>query len=113
MNREDSINSPPGRDEAMSLSEDIRRVVTTLDKSGKAVVLFDGPNPHKKVRPQRKTVSRLVWVTDGAPADMSGRTDRAAVDIGIVPPPGGSVFRVIDVPPTPPEVDMLDVSYQQ
>ncbi len=97
----------------MPLSEDIRRVVTTVDDTGKAVVLFDGANPHKILRPQRKTVSRLVWVTDGAPADMSGRADRAAVDIGIVPPAGGSIFRIIDVPPTPPEVEKLDVGYQQ
>ena len=37
----------------MPLSEDIRRVVTTVDKDGKAVVLFDGANPHKVVRPNR------------------------------------------------------------
>ena len=35
----------------MALSADIRRVVTTVDKNDKAVVLIDGPTPHKRVRP--------------------------------------------------------------
>ena len=44
----------------MALSADVRRVVTTIDKDDKAVVLLDGANPHKKVRPQAQTVSRLL-----------------------------------------------------
>ena len=64
----------------MPLSEEIRRVVTTVDKNGKAVVLFDGDNPHKVVRPNRSVTSRLLWMTDQTPADMSGPADRAAVD---------------------------------
>ena len=97
----------------MPLSEDIRRVVTTIDASGTAVVLFDGANPHKRVRPQRATVSRLLWVTDRTPADLKGSADRAAIEIGIAPPAGGSVFRIVDFPPTPPEVDRLDPGHQQ
>jgi mannose-6-phosphate isomerase-like protein (cupin superfamily) len=95
----------------MPLSEDIRRVVTTVDDTGKAVVLFDGANPHKVVRPNRSVTSRLVWVTGETPADMSGKADRAAVTVGIGPPEGGSIFRIIDVPPTPPDVDKLDPDY--
>jgi len=95
----------------MPLSEDVRRVVTTVDKNGKAVVLFDGANPHKVVRPNRSVTSRLLWVTDQTPADISGPADRAAVTIGIGPPHGGSVFRIIDIPPTPPEIDKLDNDY--
>src|SRR5215813_9510575 len=92
----------------MPLSEDIRRVVTTVDKNGKAVVLFDGANPHTVVRPNRGVTSRLLWVTDQTPADISGPADRAATTIGIAPPTGGSVFRVIDIPPTSPEVEKLE-----
>ena len=95
----------------MPLSEDIRRVVTTVDKDGKAVVLFDGANPHKVVRPNRSVTSRLVWVTDQTPADISGTTDRAAANIGIAPPHNGSVFRIIDIPPTPPEIETLEQDY--
>jgi hypothetical protein len=95
----------------MPLSEDIRRVVTTVDDTGKAVVLFDGANPHKVVRPNRSVTSRLVWVTDETPVDTAGKADRAAVTIGIGPPAGGSIFRIIDVPPTPPEVEKFDLDY--
>jgi mannose-6-phosphate isomerase-like protein (cupin superfamily) len=92
----------------MALSPEIRRVVTTIDKKDKAVVLLDGPTPHKKVRPQAQTVSRLLWVTHETPADLSGTADRAAIDIGIMPPNGGSVFRVVDFPPETEEMRKLD-----
>ena len=92
----------------MTLSADVRRVVTTVDKNDKAVVLLDGANPHKKVRPQAQTVSRLLWVTGASPADLSGTADRAAVDIGIMPPAGGSVFRIVDFPPETAQVRNLD-----
>ena len=82
----------------MPPSQDVRRVVTTVDRNDKAVVLIDGPTPHKKVRPHAQTVSRLLWVTEATPADLSGTADRAAVDIGIMPPAGGSVFRIVDFP---------------
>ncbi|MEA2990886.1 MAG: hypothetical protein QOG83_3597 [Alphaproteobacteria bacterium] len=95
----------------MALSEEIRRVVTTVDENGKAVVLFDGDNPHKVVRPGRSVTSRLVWVTDRTPADISGKSDRAALPIGIAPPPSGSVFRIIDIPPTPPEIEKLEADF--
>jgi mannose-6-phosphate isomerase-like protein (cupin superfamily) len=95
----------------MALSEDVRRVVTTVDASGKAVVLFDGPNPHKMQRAHRGNVARLVWVTDQTPADIGGTADRAAVQIGISPPDGGSAFRIVDFPPLGPEVDQLDKSF--
>jgi hypothetical protein len=95
----------------MPLSEEIRRVVTTIDGNGKAVVLFDGDNPHKVVRPNRSVTSRLVWVTDETPSDMTGTEDRAAVNVAIHPPKGGSIFRVIDIPPTPPEMEALEKDY--
>jgi len=84
----------------MEPKDEIRRVVTGHDATGKAVVIFDGANPHRSVRPGSTTVGRLLWVTDKTPADMSGRSDRAAVKIGIAPPTEGSVFRVVDFPPT-------------
>jgi len=43
---------------------EIRRVVTGHDQSGKAIVLFDGANAYKNVRPGSGTVARLLWVTD-------------------------------------------------
>jgi mannose-6-phosphate isomerase-like protein (cupin superfamily) len=92
----------------MALSAEVRRVVTTVDKNDKAVVLMDSANPHKKVRPHALTVSRVCWVTDQTPADLTGTRDRAAVEIGIMPPPGGSVFRIVDFPPETAETRNLD-----
>jgi mannose-6-phosphate isomerase-like protein (cupin superfamily) len=96
----------------MPLSDNIRRVVTTIDKDDKAVILFDSDNPHNFKRPHG-TVSRLFWVTDESPADITGTADRAEGFKGIAPPVGGSVLRIVDFPPTTPEMDQLDVNYQQ
>jgi hypothetical protein len=93
------------------MSDDIRRVVTTHDETGKAVVLFDGANPHKVVRQPTGLVSRVIWATESTPADMTGGRDRAAVKLGISPPAGGSIFRIVDFPPTAPEMEKLDPSY--
>jgi quercetin dioxygenase-like cupin family protein len=87
---------------------ELRRVVTGLDATGKAVVLFDGENPHKAVRPVRNNVSRRVWVTDGTPADIAGNQDRGLTEIGVAPPAGGTVFRIVDYPPVTAEVKSLD-----
>ena len=75
-----------------------RRVVTG-HKDGKAVVIFDGPTPNRKVRQATGLVSTLVWVTDESPAQISGRADRSLREIGVPPPARGSVFRVVEFPP--------------
>ena len=75
-----------------------RRIVTG-HVEGKAVVLFDGPAPNRKLRQASGLVSTLVWVTDESPADISGTADRAEREIGVPPPAGGSVFRVVEFPP--------------
>jgi mannose-6-phosphate isomerase-like protein (cupin superfamily) len=38
-------------------------------------------------------------VTDETPADISGTVDRAQREIGVPPPPRGTIFRVVDFPP--------------
>ena len=80
------------------MSTPVRRVVTGHDASGKAVILIDGAAPNQRVR-QTGLVSTLLWVTDESPADISGNADRAAREIGVPPPPNGSVLRVVDFPP--------------
>jgi len=97
----------------MPLSQNVRRVVTVVDDDGKAVVLLDGDNPHKMVRPNRNSVSRLLWLTDRSPAAMSGTADRAAVNTGIAPPAGGSIFRIVEFPPITPEIERLDPNQMQ
>jgi len=76
----------------------VRRLVTG-HREGRAVVLFDSAAPNQKLRQASGLVSTLLWVTDEAPADISGKADRAAREIGVPPPPNGSIFRVVDFPP--------------
>jgi mannose-6-phosphate isomerase-like protein (cupin superfamily) len=80
-----------------------RRVVTG-HKDGKGTVLYDGPAPNRKLRKASGLVSTLLWVTDESPADLSGLADRAEREIGVAPPPLGSVFRVVEFPPERREV---------
>jgi mannose-6-phosphate isomerase-like protein (cupin superfamily) len=83
----------------------VRRVVTGHDAAGKAVVLADGDAPNAKLRRATGLTSILVWVTDECPADVSGSGDRADREIGVAPPPRGSIFRVVDFPPASEAVD--------
>jgi len=76
-----------------------RRVVTGHDASGKAVVLIDGAAPNVKLRKATGLTSTLLWVAEESPADNSGSGDTAERDIGVAPPPRGSIFRVVDFPP--------------
>lgn len=75
-----------------------RRVVTG-HRNGKGTVLFDGPAPNRKLRKASGLVSTLLWVTDESPADISALADRGEREIGVAPPPLGSVFRLVEFPP--------------
>ena len=76
-----------------------RRVVTGHDAKEKAVVLIDAAAPNAKLRKATGLVSTLLWVTEESPADNSGSADAAEREIGVAPPPRGSIFRVVDFPP--------------
>jgi quercetin dioxygenase-like cupin family protein len=76
----------------------VRRVVTG-HRGDKAVVLFDSAAPNQKLRQASGLVSTLLWVTDESPADVSASADRSLREIGVPPPPRGSLFRVVDFPP--------------
>lgn len=87
------------------MKKGIRRVVTTHDANGKAVVLFDGDAPNVKVRQVGGFVSTLMWVLDALPAKHSGAKDLGDVVIGTAPPPNGAAFRIVDFPPVTGELD--------
>ena len=76
----------------------VRRVVTG-HRAGKGVVLFDGAAPNTRLRRASGLVSTLLWVTDETPADIAGEADRSVREIGVPPPAGGTIFRVVDFPP--------------
>lgn len=60
---------------------------------------MDGAAPNARLRKATGLTSTLLWVTDESPADNSGSADSAEREIGVAPPPRGSIFRVVDFPP--------------
>ena len=61
---------------------------------------FDGPAPNARLRKASGLVSTLLWVTDESPAEVSRTGDAADREIGVAPPANGTIFRVVDFPPT-------------
>ena len=76
---------------------EVRRVVTKLDPSGKAVVMLDERTRLTAPRPPNYAAN--IWVTDKSLPDFSATDDRGKTKIGLVPPKSGTVFRVVDFAP--------------
>jgi mannose-6-phosphate isomerase-like protein (cupin superfamily) len=77
----------------------IRRVVTGKDARGKAVVLFDAPAANIRKRKETGAAATLLWVTDSSPAAFCHDSDAATRKVGVPPPPGGTIFRVVEFAP--------------
>jgi mannose-6-phosphate isomerase-like protein (cupin superfamily) len=77
----------------------IRRVVTGKDATGKAIAIIDAVAASVHRREELGITNTLLWVTDSIPADLSNREDTANRKIGITPPPGGTILRVIEFAP--------------
>ncbi len=75
-----------------------RRIVTGHDAQGRAVATFDGQVDARQRSPGGNAVT-MVWVTAESPAEFSDSVDRADAKVGVPPPPGGSIFRIVDFPP--------------
>ncbi len=75
----------------------IPRVITGHDADGKAIVTSDSEMANLKVM---KSGNRgvLLWVTGESPPPVEGGDDPAYREMGIAPPPGGSAFRILEVP---------------
>jgi quercetin dioxygenase-like cupin family protein len=79
----------------------IRRIVTTHDEAGKAVVMLeDAASNHKWSG--HGNVSTMIWSTDRTPAEMWTKEDYGARIVPRQPPPMGSRFAMIDYPPGTP-----------
>ena len=89
---------------------EIRRVVTKLDPSGKAVVMLDERTKLGAPRPPNLVAN--IWVTDKSLPDFSWSEDRGKTKTGLVPPKSGTIFRVVDFAPEsasghPTEMDYM------
>jgi hypothetical protein len=87
---------------------DVRRVVTKLDDSGKAVVMFDSRVPLSGERPPNFVAN--MWVTDKSLPDFSASEDRGKVKTGITPPKNGTALRIVDFAPEPQGVAKMDMN---
>ncbi len=85
----------------------VRRIVTTHDSSGKAIIMNDGLAPQRGLR-ARGNVSTLLWGSDETPAEIWTAEDFGMRDNEIEPPPQGSWFRIIDYPPGPGRMHRTD-----
>jgi hypothetical protein len=81
------------------MASPIRRVVTGKDATGKAFAMIDAVAATVHEREAMGVTSTLLWVTDCIPADLSNCEDTANMKIGVVPPTGGTLFRVIEFAP--------------
>jgi hypothetical protein len=81
------------------LSLPVRRVVTGKDANGKAVAMIDGLSTSVHRRAELGLTNTLLWVTDSVPASLSSTEDAATRKVGITPPAGGTIFRVIEFAP--------------
>ena len=78
------------------MASSIRRVVTGKDALGKAIAMIDGPAGTTHKREELGVTNTLLWVTDSVPADLTSDEDTGNRTVGITPPPGGTIFRVIE-----------------
>src|SRR5258707_11375247 len=87
---------------------EVRRIVTKIDASGKAVVMLDGqvqltsfrsPNPASE-----------MWVTESSPPDFSWTADRGKTKVGLVPPKNGTIFPIADFVPTTQKIESMDIN---
>src|SRR3954465_14160796 len=77
----------------------VRRVVTGINASGKSVIIEDGPvRKMRTVQERPGYVSNEVWITRGAPVPIDD-PDRTAEVSTVAPVAGGTILRVIDIPP--------------
>lgn len=78
----------------------VRRIVTGHDARGRSVILSDGPSPHHMHLPGVPSFGVTdLWKTFEAPADNRGDADPCGQPIVLAPPPGGTVFRMVEFPP--------------
>ena len=86
----------------------IRRVVTALDSTGKAVILADSEMPLPSMRSPNPAGE--LWVTDKSPPDLTSVDRVATTKIGFMPPRNGNVLRIVDFVPMTPAVESMDMN---
>lgn len=78
----------------------IRRIVTGADAQGQSIILSDGPSPHRMTigGAEAHGVTDL-WRTGPDLAHEGALPDPCGVPVQLMPPRGGTVFRIVEIPP--------------
>ncbi len=76
-----------------------RRVVTSKDGTGKAIVVSDGTASRVHTRKELGITNTVLWVTDQTPAPLGEQGNADKLEVGVVPLPGGTIFRIIEFAP--------------
>ncbi len=83
----------------LKLLPPVRRIVTANDSDGRSYIAEDGPAPAAQTMAGREGYrNNNLWRTVGSPAPVSA-PDSTLEHRGVLPPPGGTVLRIIDIPP--------------
>ncbi len=78
----------------------MKRVVTGHDAEGRAVISVEGEPPHiAELSHIPGTVFYELWKTDATPAPLNNGADPTLVPLRLQPTPGGTAFRIVDIPP--------------
>ena len=78
----------------------VRRIVCADAPDGKSRAIRDGPAPEVRTDPARPGFSStFIWATDATPARIDGASEIARVAQLLSPPPGGSLCRIVTLPP--------------
>jgi hypothetical protein len=75
-----------------------RRALTAIDDDGRSYIEEDGASPAEFTLPGTTYRSTNMWRTAAAPSAINAPDD-ITEHRGVLPPPGGTVLRVIDFPP--------------
>lgn len=81
-------------------ADTVRRIVTANDSAGRGVAISDGPAPDVQTDPARPGFTLAnIWVTENSPIHYQGEFESVRTPHGLEPPVGGSICRVVTVPP--------------
>ena len=81
------------------MSTPTRRVVTGKDETGNAIVVSDGTASRVHTRKELGITNTVLWVTDRTPAPLGEQGHADKLEVGVVPLPGGTIFRIIEFAP--------------
>jgi hypothetical protein len=83
----------------------VRRIITGTNGAGRSCIVEDGVSPAVQLMPGRRGYRNTnLWRTQGSTKSVNA-ADSITEQRGVLPPPHGTVLRVIDIPPESLDLD--------